>query len=98
MIPLKWMIYANQVVGSFVTTKMMQSKSAAKAACNDKTKHRIAVTSSAMAQLDKIKATGLSSVVSTHIQEVHNAEMQSSLYARRLRVASRVMGKCCTRS
>ncbi|KAM3563929.1 hypothetical protein MY1884_001050 [Beauveria asiatica] len=75
----------------FVAVKMAYSKAAAKKAWSDKTEHRVAVASSAMAQLPGINAIGLVSVVATHIQELHDAEVRCSFYDRKLRVATHIM-------
>ncbi|KAM3452372.1 hypothetical protein NHJ6243_009377 [Beauveria neobassiana] len=75
----------------FVAAKMAYSKAAAKQAWSDKTGHRVAVASSAMAQLPGINAIGLASVVATHIQELHDAEVQCSFYDRKLRVTTQII-------
>ncbi|KAM3435659.1 hypothetical protein NHJ13734_005466 [Beauveria thailandica] len=72
---------------------MAYSKAAAKKAWSDKTEHRVAVASSAMAQLPGINAIGLASVVATHIQELHDAEVRCSFYDRKLRVATHIMSR-----
>ncbi|KAM0744455.1 hypothetical protein ACQRIT_000088 [Beauveria bassiana] len=75
----------------FVAAKMAYSKAAAKQAWSDKTEHRVAVASSAMAQLPGINAIGLASVVASHIQELHDAEVQCSFYDRKLRVTTHII-------
>ncbi|KAM3507974.1 hypothetical protein MY10362_001477 [Beauveria mimosiformis] len=70
---------------------MAYSKAAAKKAWSDKTERRVAVASSAMAQLPGINAIGLASIVATHIQQLHDAEVRCSFYDRKLRVATHIM-------
>lgn len=88
--------HTNQLVVAFMTAGMKYSKTAAKDAWNDKMKHREAVTTNAMAQLQSIKAIGLAPIVSTNIQELYAAELQSSSYDRKLRLATHIMGECPT--
>ncbi|KAM3506922.1 hypothetical protein MY11210_007353 [Beauveria gryllotalpidicola] len=70
---------------------MTYSKSVAKQAWSDKTEHRVVAASSAMTQLLGINAIGLASVVATHIQELHDAEVQCSFYDRKLRVTTHII-------
>ncbi|OAA72851.1 ABC transporter, transmembrane domain, type 1 [Akanthomyces lecanii RCEF 1005] len=76
---------------AFMTAGMKYYKTAAKDAWNDKMKHREAATTNAMAQLQSIKAIGLAPIVSTNIQELYAAELQSSSYDRKLRLATHIM-------